>query len=258
MISHKYFNILALVSFFVLIPIVSLYNYYHYHNNTFAVYILKPIPIVILMIGVIFYFAIYKMHIYPLFVLFYFIFNLLGDVLLMLYSPVNKPYLIVGGISFAIGRLIMSAAFILYPFRVSKTYKINTTRIKILLSGFVSGSWTIGLCIYFCIYVDDLLMKILLPGYFIVMGINLFMALVRINGYDLETLSSQLLGALGTILFNISDTLLFWNLFIHEIKYGDAVSITLYWVSMYIIMLSIVRTNSPSKEKNNFNLYYTV
>ena len=32
MISHKEFNIIALISFFLLIPIVSLYNYYVYHN----------------------------------------------------------------------------------------------------------------------------------------------------------------------------------------------------------------------------------
>jgi hypothetical protein len=266
MIEHPKFTILALLSLIFILFIVGLYDYnvIIYPNKINIRFGLKPVPLSILIANVLFYFIIYRVHIYALLIGISFLFCLIGDILLMFYIPPIEEYnnvlfLIFGGISFFIARVIMSLSYGIYPFKNNKEQCIDMNIKKIVLFGVVIFIWTMSMCIYFPLNMNsDTIMKILIPMYFIVMGVNLSMSLFRIKGFEEETLRSQLFAVVGTVLFTASDNLLFWNLFIYEIPYGDIISITLYWIGMYFIMISIVRTASVLDEKHITNVYLPI
>lgn len=258
MIEHKRFTILALLSLICIFMIIGLYDYNTvvYPNKLNVRFGLKPIPLSILIADVLFYFIIYRMHTYALLIGISFSFCLIGDILLMFYIPSIERYnnilfLIFGGISFFVARVIISLAYGVYPFKSNKEYCIDMNIKKIVLIGIFTFIWTTVMCVYFTLNMNSgVVMKILLPIYFIMMGVNLSMSLLRVKGFTEETLRSQLFAVMGTVLFTASDSILFWNLFINEIPYGDVISITMYWVGMYFIMISIVRTSSALDEKH--------
>ncbi len=268
MVEHPRFTILALISLIFVLLIVCLYGYnvIIYPSKLNIRFGLKPVPLSILIANVLFYFTIYRIHIYALLIGFSFLFCLIGDILLMFYIPTIEKYknilfLIFGGISFFIARVIMSLAYGIYPFKNNnnKEQCIDMNIKKIALIGLAIFIWIMSMCIYFPLNMStNTIMKILIPTYFIVMGINLSMSLFRIKGFQEETLRSQLFAVIGTVLFTASDNLLFWNLFIYEVQYGDIISITLYWIGMYFIMISIVRTASVLDEKRITNVYLTI
>ena len=258
--NHKAFTISSLILLIIIIPIVTLYNYYTITlpTNTTIRFALKPIPVSLMVLNIFIYFRIYRMHIYAMLVSGGLLFCLLGDILLMFYIPTLIPvipeynniiFLIVGGISFFIGRGIMTLAFSVYPYRGSEVRHLKYGPAKLILSMLISFSYTTWLFIYFILNMSgSIVMKALVPIYFIMMGLQLFMSLMRTRGFDDETLRSQIFSVLGTALFNISDTLLFWDIFMSPIKYGSNISITLYWVGMFLISVSVVRGKNYETE----------
>jgi hypothetical protein len=182
----------------------------------------------------------------------------------MVYDPLIQKYnniffLIFGGVSFLLARIIMSVAYIVYPFKskTKQTIKININKIVYVLLFTIVTSGSV--CCYFIINMkSSITMKILVSVYFILMGTNLALSIYRLRGFEEETLKSQLFAFLGTFLFNVSDTILCWNMFIRPIAYGDVISITIYWLSMYLIMISIVRTSSDHLEKNIDQIYFQI
>ena len=253
MTNHTIFNIVSVISLIVIVLVVGTYDYglITEPTNTTLRYVLKPIPLFVMVILPIFYFILYRLHIYALLIEMVLLFCLIGDVSLMFHnSPGDHVLLIIGGASFFIGRIIMSLAFIIYPFKSSQDVYINITKFKLILAILVGLGYTIAMAIYFVIYMNTtVLLKILLPIYLLSMGSNLTTSILRLGGFSQETLRSQIFGMVGTLLFIISDTLLFWDLFINYVKYLEIVSITIYWAAMYLITISIIRTNSYESEK---------
>lgn len=262
-IKHKGFTISAVVSLIILLVVVTLYDCYllGQPDNIHVRFVLKPIPVSIMILNVFVYFAIYRMHVYAILIGGALLFCLLGDILLMFYVPSileydNILFLIVGGISFFIARGIMSLAFGVYPYRNNKEKCIDTNIKKTVLIGLIVFVYTVGMIVYLDISIKgDLIMKIVIPIYIIAMGVQLFVSLLRIRGFKEETLKAQLLGVFGTLLFTVSDTMLLWNIFISVIPYGDAISITLYWGGLYLIMISIVRSETYETEKSVITRY---
>ena len=102
----------------------------------------------------------------------------------------------------------------------------------------------------------DYFMSAMLSIYIVIIGIQLFFSLLRVGTFvGIESIVPQILGVLGTLLFTISDTLLLWNIFLTTIPKSSNISISLYWLGMYIIMISIVRNSKYSFEKHNFAGY---
>ena len=184
----------------------------------------------------------------------------LGDISLMFsdsnISQPGKLLFIIGGTSFFIGRAVITLAFIIYPYRNKPDKRIDFTVIKIVFMLIIPITYTTWMIIYFCIVVKDNMMVSMLSIYIFLMGIQLFFSMFRLKGFNDESLIPQVLGVSGTILFNISDTLLFWNIFIYPIPYGNIISILFYWLGIYLLTISIVRNNNFDIEKGNDNLYF--
>lgn len=263
MASRRAFTISSIITFLLALIVVVLYNYFITIKPD-LIYVrfgLKPIPVTLMICNVFVYFCIYKMHVYAILIGGSLMFCLLGDILLMFYVPPipaydNILFLIVGGISFFIGRGIMALAFGVYPYRNNRERCINIKIKKTVLIGNVSFIYTTGMIVYFILNMKGrLIIRILLPIYFFSMGFQLFMSLLRIKGFKEETLRSQLLGSFGTILFTISDSMLFWNIFIYPIPFGDIISISMYWAGMFLITISIVRGKDYQTEKSGMTTY---
>ena len=175
----------------MIIIVTVLYNYYitTKPNEIYIRFSLKPIPVSLLILNIISYFIIYRMHVYAILIEVALLFCLLGDILLMFYVPTipkynNILFLIVGGGSFFIARGIMSLAFAVYPYRNNKERCIETSIKKIVFIGIIMFIYTVGMIVYFTLKSKaDTVIKILLPIYFISMEIQLFMALLRIRTF---------------------------------------------------------------------------
>lgn len=259
---HKIFRYVSLVSFIIILAIGLVYNYFIVNKPSELNYRfgLKPIPITIIIIDVFIYFLMYRVHIYALLMQMGFLFCLLGDILLMFYIPTipvynNQIFLVVGGTSFFIARVVMSLAFGVYPYKSKSEKRLKTNVKKTVLTGIIPFIYTTYLIIWFAINMKNTTMTALLSFYIVMTGIQLFLSLLRINGFEEETLISQILGVLGTVSFTISDTLLFWNIFLKSIPYGDVISISLYWFGMYLLMVSIDRNSNFIHDKSNSILY---
>ncbi len=262
--EHKAFRIISILSLIIIIVIGVLYNYYitYQPKDLTLRFVLKPIPISILVINIIVYFCIYQLHIYALLVLMGLLFCGLGDILLMFYIPTipgynNIIFLMIGGASFAIARGVMSLAFATNPYRQqsgSNRY-ITVTLKRILLATVISMVYTVTMIVYFTVNMKNKTMSGLLSGYIIIMGIQILLSLLRIKGFEEESTVSQVLGVLGTVFFTVSDTLLFWNLFLTPIPYGNITSISFYWLGMYLLTVSVVRNSKFDWEKGDSTAY---
>ena len=260
--KHTTFVTISIISFNIIIIFAVTYDYIIISNHPHTLisrFVIKPIPLFVLIINTIGYLFIYKINLYSLIIMISFIFCMIGDILLMFYIPSIKKYnniifLILGGVSFAIARIFMTVSSILHPFKykfiiyqMSNTINILLVSIPILLYFVIFG-------MYMIINISNKIMGFVIFFYFIIMGIQTYLSVLRIKGLKQETLISQILGTLGTIMFDISDTLLFLNMFVNKIPYGNVISITIYWCGMYCIAISIVRSsNKVIEKKGNFD-----
>ena len=273
--NHKTFKITSLITLLLVIISGALYDIYiiSYPNNIYIRFGLKLTPIILIIINVFSYFIIYKLQTYAILMLLGILFSMLGDIFMMMYIPIipeynNITFLIMGGTAFFIGRFIMSLAFCVYPFRTSAfcVYPFRTSEkcwvnigfIKVIIYGFLTSVYLILTIYYFVTHIKDTLIKKLLPPYILIMGVQLFTALVRVYGFKIETISSQIFGVIGTLLFTISDTLLFLNLFIYDTydKVSDVMAISIYWVGLYFLGISVVRSVNHYTETNN--IYHVI
>jgi len=186
------------------------------------------------------------------------LFCLIGDILLMFYIPTipeynNKLFLMIGGFSFFIARLVISVNFYIYPYRNKQIYiSLNVRQFSVGL--IISLVYTIFFSFFFTIKIENLVMRIMICFYILLTGFQLFSSIIRVNGFKEESLLPQLLGVLFTVCFNISDIILFWNIFLTPLRAGENVAICFYWLGMYLLTISIVRNKSYTIEKNDIFL----
>jgi hypothetical protein len=129
--------------------------------------------------------------------------------------------------------------------------------IKIVISLMVSLGYFTFMSVYFILSPVYDIIKILIPFYFMIMSLQLATSILRFKGFSDELISSQILSIVGTCLFTISDTILLISLLISEIKYGEVISISMYWLGIYFIGISVHRTNNISiiYNSNNSGIY---
>lgn len=259
MVEHKIFKGLSITSLLIVTCAAILYNYYSSllpDPPLKALFILKPIPITVLILNTLSYLFIYRMNTYALFMLVSFLFCLLGDLSLMVYIPSDPKYdniwsIIIGGISFFIARLFMTVMFVLYPYKTDDSNYIGgLTLRKVIIVGLGSVFYTVFFTIYFNLHSEiDWVMKTGISIYIVLMGAQLFTSAIRVGGFMVESAWPTIFGVAGTVLFTLSDTLMFWDLFIEPIPYGGPVSIDLYWYGIYLLAISVVRSHSERTEK---------
>lgn len=241
MFEHKSFCISSLISFILIVIIGTLYNYY----DGLIRLILKPFPILILIGNIIAYFIIYRINIYSLLTLIVLIFCMTGDILIMFNSPI---LLIVGSVSFFIARVIICVIFYVHPYSFERTVTPGIK--KLTLSGLISFLYTVSCIVGISLILNDFSLIILIDIYILVMGCQLFFSLLRIGEFE-ETFSCQIFGIVSTICFNISDTLLFLDMFFKIQKYYDMISICFYWLSSFLLAMSVVRNKTFDLEKRD-------
>jgi hypothetical protein len=247
---HRNFNILAITSLFLIVIVGGFYNYVLlFHRIRCVLIALKPLPMIILIINTLLYFFMYRVNLYALIMLIAFYFCLAGDIILILPTQ-STITLILGGLSFAIARGVMIIGLIIYPLKVSKKVCVKAKFKKIIILELsICGSF-LGLGLYLCSGVGSNVMTLFVLLYSTLMGIHAFFSAYRIGEIRSEPWRPQILTLVGTLLFCVSDSVLIFNMLIHKIPYGDVISISIYWASMYILMLSIIRTQDKNLERD--------
>lgn len=259
--DRRGYNIIILLMTLCILGSGIMYDYYiiTQPENLTVHFVLKPVPLTCMLVIAISYLLLYGSNIYGIFMTSSLVLCLLGDVLLMLYIPEVPEYsykvvLLVGGGSFFIARLFLLLGFSLHPNNLKCYKSVESQRsynscselgrwgvIKLILAGTTSILYTIGIMTYFILHTTGVL-QFVLPFYCSMMGLNLFTAMLRVREFpEDETLSSQLKGTFGIILFTLSDTILFFDLFTHNVIYGNVVAISLYWIGMYFLTISLKR-----------------
>ncbi len=245
---------LSVISLILILVVTGLYDYYiiTQPTNNFARYILKPIPNILLIIQIIIYTMKYENSTYALLTDLYVSLCLIGDVLLMIYVKGSGEieYMIIGGAAFLLARVVMSINFLI-PSHTNTNPKIKIRCVTMLISISIAVSYLLCLIVglFYTGIKEDAgndFIYVSLIVYFISMAFQLGAAIIRVKGFKDELVSSQLISLGGTVLFNISDNILIYDIFMGDIfpanpAYADALSITMYWISMWLIAVSIVR-----------------
>jgi len=252
--GHIKFIISSSLTLIIFTIFVVMYDYTLITNSNNTLLMFKPIPLTLLIVNVIVYFILYGIHIYALMILFAFLFCLIGDISLMFSSNVN---LLIGGLSFFIARLVFSLAHVSYSEKntgIIFSHKVINKK-KILLMIIATLILVTLESIFFSLYMKSSITgKILVCVYIVSMGINLFTVCNRLD-FDEEMLMCKLLSFIGTLLFIVSDIMLLVTMFDTVYPYANVISITIYWVSMFLIMLSVVRNRNYETEKYMKDVY---
>ena len=227
---RQVFNLISVITLFGIIGIMIPYNYILIScpNSTIKLW-LKPIPLFLLVANVFIYHLFFTINTYSLLIQLNFIFCLIGDILLMFFfSPFNENFvfLFVGGSSFFIARIVLIVAF---------SNRIEAPEPKnIAIFSIWSFVYVVFMLLYFATHLSNNILLLLISLYIVVMGVQLTFSFLQ----QVNTLS-YFFSVLGTILFNISDTILLFCIFITPLNYGENVLISFYWISMYFNMISI-------------------
>lgn len=244
--EHFTFRIGCLLVLITSIIGASLYTDFSLkHRDINLIVGMKSIPVASMILLNIWYFVCYRVTIYSGLMLAFLTTCLIGDVML---GFDNDTLFIVGGASFFIGRIVLTILFALKP---KQCKCIRHCFCRSLMSNTINTAvyFVIGLC--FLIYNGTL--KSTLYFLYITIGLSLpsSYSFLRIYGLEHESKISCWIGFIGTLLYNISDILLLAaSDFKHVFpEYTHLISNWIYWVGIYLITLSLIRSNSEETEK---------
>ena len=197
-----------------------------YSGYKLGVYILKPLPMTILIITALYLKKKSENKTYSNLLIWGFVFSLFGDIFLMLPSD----QFVAGLASFLLGHVCYAVAF-------NKKRKSAFNLLTILLI----SSYGI---IFFLMFLPSL--GALLIPVIVYMTVICFMMITAINMYlgDKNTLNKN--GALGAFLFVISDTFLGINKFTFPFEESSLVVLPFYFTGQVFICMSIADINRNS------------
>ncbi len=250
--QHQSFRLNALISAIMSGIGIGCYLYYSIIDpkNIQLQICFKIVPLSFMICLNVLYMLIYKASTYAILTLMSLILSLLGDVFV---SINNVKFLYSGASCFLVARIIWAInwslynnQFIKYNFR--KTSLIHIASITFYLSIGVS------LIMYKCSLLTGMMLVYILFG----MPIQLSSAFLRIKRLDHESIYSSWFTFIGIILFNFADIVLFLYMVVKLPEYIRYSSDILYWISMFLLTISLVRTNSELKERSLFFSYITV
>ena len=258
--KHKYFRILSLVALFIIILLSGIYDYIVKKDYKLSSrLIVKISPNFCLMILSFSYMFIYRATLYSCGVLLSLLLCLIGDIFMGIYDPSlidiskNKMiYILLGGSFFFLSRVLLSIVFSIKPYKRVSLIEYGWKKVVF---------WHLFFSIPFIIlsilniWRDNSLTNLFVSLYILTsFGIPLSYSFLRIgalNNFEIqESRISSIFGFLGMLLFNLSDILLFISLFTDWVKnYTILISINIYWLSMYLITISMLRSPQEYVEK---------
>lgn len=258
--KHKTFRILSLVTLFILIFLSSIYDYFIKKDFKLSYrLIMKISPNFSLMILSFSYMFIYRITIYSSGILLSLLLCLIGDIFMGIYDPSitdtsknQMIYILLGGSFFFLTRFLLVIVFATKPYKRVSLIEYGWKKVVFTHIFFSIPFLILGIL---NIWRDTSLTNIFVSAYIITsFGIPLSYSFLRIgalNNFEIqESKISSLFGFLGMILFNLSDILLFISLFTNWVKsYTLLISINIYWASMYLITISMVRSSEEYVEK---------
>ena len=213
-----------------------------------------PTPTLIVKIGPLFfmmiinalYFILYRFTIYSIFMFITLFFSFLGDLFMGLYDSKEPVYIICGGAAFFIARISLLTNFMIYPsspLRLIRHDCLNTVFSHIL---FTTPFILVGIFL-----LDGTVISILNLLYFILgFGFQLSYSFLRIRAIEEESKFSTVIAFTGMLLFNIADCFLLISIFTTVLPpYWIVISDNIYWTSMYLLTISILRTSGPDNER---------
>lgn len=270
--EHKLFKILSIVLFLISILFVTLYDYFVLIEDEVRLKIgLKVTPVLLNMLYITLYIFFYRLTIYSSVLLLSLFLCLLGDISLGVYDPSikiihnidkhdNLGYFLIGGCFFLLARLLLTLIFALRPY--DRMILIHFQKKKLIISHVLFSAPFILLAIINLIFIKDLRSVGILIYIICSFGFPMSYAFLRML-YPLqeilESFYSCLSAFIGISLFNLSDLLLFVYLLypssgntlntINNPKVLDIISINIYWLALYLITISVIRSSFYTIEK---------
>jgi hypothetical protein len=254
---HNSFRILSVLTLAMIIAIVGVYDYFIIMENNLSIQIfLKISPLVIMLILIFLYFIIYRLTIYSVLVMGSLFLCLLGDVFMALYDPSilneNYIYFILSGIFFLLARILLTFLFMIKPYK--RIFFIKFPIKKLIISHVISFIIFLVLgilpLIYHVSFVSISIFLYLLFGFGFLTSYA-FLRIGALKDYEIEeSKTSCILAFLGISLFNKADIILLITMYTSLLpKHMVLVSDNIYWLSMYLLTISIVRSSEEHVEK---------
>lgn len=254
--EHRLFLSLTVL---VGIIIVSLFPFYPYVGS-FKVGV-KVIPVILLLLQTVFYKFKYRCTGYACSLFNGFLFCLIGDILLGFVDTLSTKQdfilFIVGGLSFSVARICLIIGLHSHPY--SGSYGLSYTKNRVMTCAVPTFIFIIGTIISFEFFrLGNMLMVTIADLYLILSGLHVTVSFIRVNEFQHESIISSILAGIGSSIFTISDIILIWNMLAGPVLSLDLLALYMYWLSMYLIGLSVIRNWKDENIEKLGNPNYTL
>eukprot|EP01091_Cochliopodium_minus_P007504 TRINITY_DN17390_c0_g1_i1.p1 TRINITY_DN17390_c0_g1~~TRINITY_DN17390_c0_g1_i1.p1 ORF type:complete len:261 (-),score=12.74 TRINITY_DN17390_c0_g1_i1:80-862(-) len=254
---HKYKIFIIILLIFVVL-FSSLYFEFWWRRRIFVLQLIfKPMPVFFMIIFTIIYMIEYDRHNYSLLILIGLLFFIMGDVLLLFSESI---YFLLGMGSFLIGRVFMTIAFSVKPFRRERMKRALKWRgwYVLCLLFFAAAGYMAFLFEEKLLRKDSFPYKISIPIYVFICALQISFSFFRFSVVQ-ESALSKFLGFLGSFLIGISDGFLGYSMFVSPlISHGRNINapliMTTYWAGNFLITISILRDWSENS-KDSFSFF---
>lgn len=263
--QHIKFRILSALLACLITVFVGLYIYFTITNRDLGLKLgIKICPVVCCMIYTILYIINYRFTIYSCFTFLSLFFCMLGDLFIGLYDPVlentgkdQTVYFILGGGCFMAARFILMIIFMIKPF--SRISIIRYDKIKAILLHINCTLPYLIFAIYNWIRIPNFISGCTFAYLTVFFGLPASYAYLRIGALDnLEVKESEIscyIALYGITFFNISDILLIIGMFTNWLPASTVlVSNVIYWIAIYLLTISIIRTSDERMERGIFQI----
>jgi len=263
--QHIKFRILSALLACLISVFASLYVYFTLNGENIGLRLgIKISPVLSCMVYVILYCLYYRFTVYSCFTFLSLILCMLGDLFIGIYDPTlensvnNKMiYFILGGGFFMIARILFMVIFMIKPF--ARISLIRHDKLKTILLHINCTLPYLIFAIYNWIRESNFISGCTFIYLTLCFGLPISYAYLRIGVLDnLEVKESEIscyIALFGMTFFNISDILLIVSMFTDWLPASTGlVSDVIYWLAIYLLTISIIRTSDEKMEKGIFNL----
>jgi hypothetical protein len=263
--QHLKFRILAGFLACLVIVFAGLYTNFTINHSTIDIRLgLKISPILSCILFIILYIFYYRLTIYSVFVLGSLFLCMFGDIFLGLYDPniediVNNKmiYFILGGSFFMVARILLIVTFMIKPF--SRISLIRHNKVNLMVSHIVFTFPFLCFAIFNCVRDPGFISFSTFVYLTFTFGLPQSYAYLRVDSLNnievTESVYSCYIAFIGITLFNISDILLIISMFTNWLPPNSALlSDNIYWIAIYLITISIIRTSDENLEKGIYTI----
>jgi hypothetical protein len=268
--QHLKFRIFAGILACLITTFSGLYIYFTLDHRDIGLRLgMKISPVFACMTYVALYMYCYRITIYASFSLLSLFFCLLGDLFLELYDPVIESvengetyrtfYFILGGGFFMFGRLLLMVIFMIKPFTRISLIRQHSN-IKIILSHIIFTIPFLVFGVYNWIREPNFISGCTFIYLVVSFGLPASYAYLRIGALNnleevKESKVSCYIAFCGINIFNFSDLLLIISMFTNWLpSYTGLISDVFYWLAMYLLTISVIRTSDENSENGIFNI----